>query len=186
MTMRILAVSGSIRAGSFNTALAHATAALAPADTTVEVVDLIRELPHYDPDLDVEPLPAAAEDLRRRFAAADGIVLFAPEYNFGLPGGFKNLIDWASRPYGKHCLVGKPVSVVGSSPSSGGAAQSVSYLRTVLPLLGAELVGDEVTIGKVNTLLDPETGAPSAELAAQMAAMIGLLASRAAAKTELA
>ena len=186
MTLHLLAVSGSIRAGSYNTALAHATAALAPADTTVEVVDLIRALPYYDPDLDVEPLPAAAEDLRRRFAAADGIVLFAPEYNFGLPGGFKNLIDWASRPYGKHCLVGKPVSVVGSSPSSGGAAQAVSYLRTVLPLLGAELVGDEVTIGKVNSLLDPETGAPGAELAAQLAAVVGLLASTAAAKAELA
>ena len=185
MTLHLLAVSGSIRAGSFNTALARASVRLAPPGVSVEALDMIRDLPYYDPDIDIDPVPAAAVELRRRLAQADGIILFTPEYNFGLPGGFKNLIDWASRPYGNHCLVGKPVAVLGSSPSGGGAAKSVTYLHTVLPLIGVELLDEEVTIGNVNKLLDPATGSPNPELADQLASMIAQLAAAAAKKAQL-
>ena len=183
MTLRLLSVSGSLRAGSFSTALARAGAALAPDGARCEPVDLVRDLPLYDQDLDGATVPDRVADVRARLAAADGVLLCTPEYNYGIPGGLKNLVDWASRPFGKHCLVGKPVAVIGCSPGSRGGRASVEYLRMVLPALGATLVGDEILIPKIEDHLDPSTGAPDDEVAARLRAALTALtdAARAAA-----
>ena len=101
LTMRILALSGSLRDGSYNSALARAAAELAPAGVDVEVFDGLGELPLYDADLDVED---AEEDqrcaiCRERIAAADALFVVTPEYNGSISGVLKNAIDWASRPH---------------------------------------------------------------------------------------
>lgn len=185
MTTKLLAISGSLRSGSFTTSVARAAAALAPEGCSLEVAEgaLLRDLPHYDQDADTDstPVPPAAAALRARLAAADGVLFVSPEYNYGIPGGLKNLVDWASRPFGKHCLMGKPVAVVGTSPGSRGGRASVEYLRMVLPALGATLVGDEVMLPAIGDSIDVTTDTPSDELAATLRATLDALVAAATA-----
>lgn len=114
--MRLLAISGSLRARSSNTELLRAVVALAAPGEVVFFTGL-DALPHFNPDLDVEgvPLPAAAADLRAQVAAADGLLVSSPEYAHGVPGSLKNLFDWlVSDPE----LYEKPVGLLNASPSS--------------------------------------------------------------------
>ncbi len=151
---RVLVIPGSLRAGSFSVALARAVCALNVDGVDTEYFDAVRDLPIYDQDLDRDPLPAAAALLRERITAADGLFIVTPEYNYNIPGGLKNAVDWASRPFAAHCLIDKKVAVVGCSPGTRGGKASVEYLRSVVPQLKAHLVGPEVLIPAVNTLVD--------------------------------
>src|SRR4051812_651010 len=94
---RVIGLSGSLRKGSFNTALLHAAVDLAPAGLTIEPAS-IAEIPLYNGDLEQRAYPAAVSALKDRIAAADGLLLVTPEYNNSMPGVFKNAIDWLSRP----------------------------------------------------------------------------------------
>ena len=95
---RILGISGSLRAQSLNTTLLRAAQALAGPGITVELATL-HGIPLYDGDIEVrDGLPAAAAELKERIVASDGVLLVTPEYNNGIPGVFKNAIDWLSRP----------------------------------------------------------------------------------------
>jgi chromate reductase len=116
---RILAICGSLRAQSWNLALTRELQRLAPAGMEVELYERLRELPLYDEDLDTEDPPEPAADLRARIAAADGLLIVTPEYNYSLPGGLKNAIDWASRmPGGTPVLTGRPSAIAGAGPTS--------------------------------------------------------------------
>ena len=90
------------------------------AGNNIEFVlrDYVRELPHYDGDLDIntdtETPPAVVVDFRREMSEAHAIIIGTPEYNYSLPGGLKNVIDWASRPFAKHCLIGRRIGVFGN------------------------------------------------------------------------
>lgn len=134
----IVAIAGSVRAGSFNGMLLRAAQELAPADTTVEAAS-IRDIPLYNGDLEAESgSPPAVQALKERIAAANGVLLVTPEYNNSLPGVFKNAIDWTSRPpadipriYG-----GKPVGVIGATPGSGGTGLAQAAWLPVLRTLG--------------------------------------------------
>src|SRR6185369_14454384 len=98
MAVRIIGISGSLRQGSFNTALLRAAAAAAPADVTIEV-RTIHGIPLYDADIENGPgIPEVVARLKDEIAAADGVLLVTPEYNNSIPGVFKNAIDWLSRP----------------------------------------------------------------------------------------
>jgi len=124
--MRIVALSGSLRSGSYNTALAKALAELAPADCEIEVATPAG-IPVYDGDLEAEQgVPDAVERLKDRVAAADGLILVTPEYNQGVPGTFKNAIDWMSRPSSDIGRVfrGRPVALCGASPGGFGTKSS--------------------------------------------------------------
>src|SRR5262245_65953005 len=93
---RILGISGSLRSGSYNTALLRAAAPLVDAGVELEIA-LLHGIPLYDGDLETaEGLPEAARDLKSRVMACDGLLLATPEYNHGLPGVLKNAIDWLS------------------------------------------------------------------------------------------
>jgi chromate reductase, NAD(P)H dehydrogenase (quinone) len=92
--IRILAISGSLRAASSNTALLKALAALAPADVEVELCDLIGALPIFNPDLEGDLTPAAVRMLAEKVRDADGLIIACPEYAHGIPGGLKNALDW--------------------------------------------------------------------------------------------
>src|SRR5712691_8094834 len=94
----ILGIAGSLRQNSFNAALLRAAAAAAPAGCTVDIAS-IRGIPLYDSDVEAATgVPAVVETLKERVAAADGLLLVTPEYNNSIPGVFKNVIDWLSRP----------------------------------------------------------------------------------------
>ena len=122
--------------------------------------DYVRELPHYDGDLDIntdtETPPKVVADFRREMSEAHAVIIGTPEYNYSLPGGLKNLIDWASRPFAKHCLIGRRVGVFGCAPGDRGGKAAVEYLRNIVPLLGAILVGPELLLPKINSLITPD------------------------------
>ena len=171
--MRILAVSGSLRAGSHNTSLLRAVAELAPAGVEVELWDGLRDVPPYDQDLDgVEPAPAAVESLRRAVAGADAVLFSTPEYNHSIPGALKNALDWASRPHGRHPFTGKPVAVVGSSAGIFGAVWAQAELRKVLGAMGARVVETEVPVGLAQDKFDDKGMLVDDAVRAQLRAML--------------
>ena len=96
--MRILAISGSLRAGSNNTALLRALREEAPEGVDVELWNGLREIPPYDGDLDVVPGPAPVEAFRELVREVDAVFFATPEYNSSVPGALKNALDWGSRP----------------------------------------------------------------------------------------
>lgn len=136
---RILAVSGSTRAGSTNSAMLATAQAVAPEGAVVEVYDGLRLLPHFDPDDDREPLPDAVAGLRGLLKEANAVLFCTPEYAGALPGSFKNLLDWA---VGSDAMDGKPVAWINVSSSITGAAGAHESLRTVLGYLGTRIVED--------------------------------------------
>ncbi len=165
----IIALSGSLRKGSFTSAVLRAAVAHAPVGLNITIVDTVRHLPLYDEDL---ADAGAGDAMRAQIRAADGVLIATPEYNHHLPSPLKNWLDWASRPYGKHPLVEKPVAVFGVSPGSTGAKLAVGYLRYIVPSLGAKLIGDELALGSIKDHLDVETGKVSDEVSSSLAALL--------------
>jgi len=137
--MNIIAISGSVRKDSFNTALLRSLQKLAPAPMTIEIVD-IGNIPLFNQDSEAM-FPEAAQILKDKIEAADGIIIATPEYNRSIPGVLKNAIDWASRPYGKNSFKGKVVLTAGVSVGKIGTAVAQSHLHGVLLHLDAVVMG---------------------------------------------
>ena len=150
--MRILAVSGSLRAGSHNTSLLRAAVDAAPEGVEVELFDPsgIADLPVYDQDLDTGDVPRSVASLREAWATADAILFATPEYNGSVPGGLKNAVDWASRPKGDAALLNQTVAVVGASQGQFGALWAQQDLRRILGIAGARVVGEPVPVSRAH------------------------------------
>jgi NAD(P)H-dependent FMN reductase len=135
----IIGFSGSLRRKSFNSGLLRAAVEAMPEGSTLEIGS-IAEIPLYDADVEAADFPAAVTTLKDRIAAADGLLLVTPEYNNGIPGVFKNAIDWLSRPSSDIARVfgGKPVAVIGASPGGFGTILSQAAWLPVLRTLGAD------------------------------------------------
>jgi chromate reductase, NAD(P)H dehydrogenase (quinone) len=118
---RIIAISGSLRKGSFNTALLHTAKELMPTGVELQIAS-IEGIPLFNEDVEKLGAPAAVNTLKDQFAAADGILISTPEYNNSIPGVLKNAIDWISRPNADMAKVfhGKPFALMGASPSGFG------------------------------------------------------------------
>ena len=134
--LRVLAVSGSLRAQSSNREVLRAATELAPSDFDVELYEGVGELPHFNPDLDrpgsVAPPPVA--DLRARIAAADVVLISTPEYAHGVPGSLKNALDWlVSGPE----IPGKPIAILMTSRYS---VHAPVALREILRTMSARVV----------------------------------------------
>jgi NAD(P)H-dependent FMN reductase len=155
----IIGISGALRRGSFNAALLRAAVEVAPAGLAIEIAS-IRDFPLYDGDVEAEHgLPAAATALKDRIAAADGLLLVTPEYNNGIPGVFKNAIDWLSRPAKDIARVfgGKPVALMGATPGPGGTAMAHAAWLPVLRTLGtAPFYGPRVQVANAAKVFDAE------------------------------
>ena len=151
--MKILAVSGSLRAGSHNTALLHAAAALAPDGVEVELWDGLGDLPIYDQDLE-DDVPESVRRLREDWSSADAILFATPEYNGSVPGGLKNAIDWASRPKGDAALRNQTVAIVGASTGQFGALWAQQDLRRILGIAGARVVEGELPVSRAHEGID--------------------------------
>ncbi|MFF0494111.1 NAD(P)H-dependent oxidoreductase [Nocardia sp. NPDC003482] len=138
---RLLALVGSLRAGSINRQLAEAAAQTAPEGVQVDIFSGLADIPFYNEDLDVPgSVPATAVALREAVAAADGLIFFVPEYNGTIPAALKNAIDWASRPYGQGSIKDKPAAVISASISSNAAKWSHADTVKALGVAGASVV----------------------------------------------
>ena len=138
---RLLALSGSLRAASFNTALARAAQQLAPEGVQIEVATL-HGIPLYDGDVEAQDgVPPAVLALKAQILAADGLILSTPEYNNGVPGVFKNGIDWLSRADLKTVFGGLPVALMGASPGGFGTLSSQAAWLPTLKGLGTQIYG---------------------------------------------
>jgi chromate reductase len=153
--MRVLALPGSLRHGSYNTGLLRAAQALAPAGVELELYDGLAALPPYVQDEEAEP-GASVRDLRTRIAAADAVLVATPEYNSSIPGQLKNALDWVSRPFKENPLRNKTVAVVGASPGAYGAMWAQADLRRVLARIGARVVETELAVAHVHDRFDDE------------------------------
>jgi chromate reductase len=175
--MNIIALSGSLRKGSSNTALVHALQAFAPENMQIEVVG-IGDLPLFNQD-DETAFPAAAQALKDKIAAADGLIIATPEYNRSISGVLKNAIDWLSRPYGKNSFAGKPVLTAGVSGGKIGTAVAQSHLRQILTHLDAHVVGQpELYLGPAGEIFDEEGNITDESTKALLTKALGVLADR--------
>jgi chromate reductase len=136
---RIVAFAGSLRRGSYNRALIHAAVELAPDGMTIEPIE-IGELPFFNADLEAEGDPPSVVAFQAAVRQADGILIATPEYNDGIPGVLTNTIDWGSRLPGRSPLMGKPVAVMGVSPSQIGTARAQLHLRQLLAHVQARIL----------------------------------------------
>lgn len=162
--MHLLAVSGSLRAASTNTALARAALALAPDGVRVSLFEGLDALPHFSPDGDAasEAVPQAVKDWRGAVGSADAVLFVTPEYAYGIPGSLKNALDWLVTS-GE--LWRKPAAAVSASPSALGGEKAHAALCLTLSALEAALVEDAMLrvpfvstkVAKDGTVSDPAT-----------------------------
>lgn len=144
--IRVLGLSGSLRKGSFNTALLRAAAEVAPAGMRVEPYDL-EPIPMYNDDVRMAGYPGPVAALRAAMHEADAILIASPEYNRSVPALLKNAIDWASRQPDQP-FDGKPLAIMGASRGALGAAFANHHLRQIFVVLNAvTLGGPEVMVG---------------------------------------
>ncbi|MYS82606.1 NADPH-dependent FMN reductase [Embleya scabrispora] len=180
--IKILGISGSLRAESHNTLLLRAARKFAPGGIDIEIYDGLREIPPYDMDQDnPDDRPAVVADLRRRITEADGLLIATPEFNYSIPGVLKNAIDWVSTDWTKTeglPLLRKPTAIMGAAPTHFGSVRAQLALRQVFVWTHTDVVGkpeviafrsherfddagnliDEATIGMLRDLLDALAG----------------------------
>jgi chromate reductase, NAD(P)H dehydrogenase (quinone) len=125
----LLGISGSTRKASLNRALLVAVGELLPEGTTFTLYDSIEQLPIFNSDLQE---PTAVLALKSAIAGADGVVFAVPEYNYSIPGGLKNALDWVSRPPATSPLRGKPVGLVGAATGMSGTIRAQNHMRQML------------------------------------------------------
>ncbi len=163
--MRILGIAGSVRRGSHNRRLLRAAGEMLPPGVEFVEWEGLAGLPIFDEDLESSP-PAAVEEFLSAVEEAEGILIATPEYNASVPGGLKNALDWASRPFPDNVLREKPAAVIGASTGLFGAVWAQAEVRKALKASGAHVLESELPVGLADsafgpgdTLADPELGA---------------------------
>jgi chromate reductase, NAD(P)H dehydrogenase (quinone) len=153
---RIVAFAGSLRRGSYNRALVHAAQELAPEGMTIGPIE-IGELPFYNADVEAEGDPPDVAAFKAALRHADGVLMATPEYNDGIPAVLTNAIDWGSRLPGRSPLMGKPVALMGASPSQTGTARAQLHLRQLLSHVQARLLPPpELLVARAHERFDAE------------------------------
>jgi len=154
--IQLVGMSGSLRKGSYNTMLLKAALKLLPADVSMEIIS-IADIPLYNADLDLpaaKQRPEAVEHFRKMLTDADGILISSPEYNYSIPGGLKNAIDWASRGEDSP-LLHKPIAVVGATTSLWGTARmQVAFHNVFLFLDMKPVYKPEVLVAQAEKKFD--------------------------------
>jgi len=146
--MKILAISGSLRAASNNTALLRAAVRLAPEDICVELYRDLGNLPLFNPDIEVSAFPAVAS-LREKLIAADAVLIASPEYAHGVTGALKNALDWM---VSSEAFVNKPVALLNTSPR---AVHAQASLKETLTVMSARIIEEaSITVPILGSGLD--------------------------------
>jgi NAD(P)H-dependent FMN reductase len=178
-TCRILLVSGSLRGRSTNLAVLRTAQSLAPEGCAGLLFGGLAGLPPFNPDADADPLPPAAADLRRQIREADALLFSAPEYAGGLPGSFKNLLDWTVGDEQVGSIYEKPVAWINASPR--GAPNAHESLRKVLGYVKAAIVGSacvhipvtEALVGDDGLIADPAVRVRISDSLAELIRAVG-------------
>ena len=158
--MKLLAISGSLRASSLNTCVLHAARSLAPAGVEIELFEAIDKLPFFNSDLESGHLPERVVRFRAVIGAADGLLISSPEYARGVSGVMKNALDWL---VGSEDFPGKPVALINTSPR---ATHALAALTLTLETMSARLIKDaSITLPLLGTAHDAGSIAADPELA---------------------
>jgi chromate reductase len=155
-SIHLIGISGSLRKDSLNTSLLHAAKELLPEGVTLEIIS-IADIPFYNGDQDLpmaQERPDGVKKFRERIAAADGIVIASPEYNYSVPGVLKNAVDWASR--GEDSPIrNKPVALMGASPGLWGTVRMQLAFLPIFLTLGMKVAEKpEVLVAQANKKFD--------------------------------
>ncbi len=181
--MRVLGISGSLRADSLNSRLLRSAAGQLPGGVELTILEGLREIPPFDADS--EPRPAlAVERLREQIAGADAILIATPEYNNSVPGQLKNALDWASRPVATNALRNKPVAVIGASTGMFGAVWAQAEARKVLAATGARVVDRELPVANAAEAFDEHGDLRDRDLREQLESILSELVATAAQRSE--
>jgi chromate reductase, NAD(P)H dehydrogenase (quinone) len=173
--MRILGIAGSVRRESHNRKLLRAAGEVLPPGAELVEWDGLASLPIFDQDLESDPPPAVREFLAA-IEEADALLIATPEYNASLPGGLKNALDWASRPFPDNVLRSKPSVVIGASTGLFGAVWAQAEVRKVLQASGADVVENELPVGMADSAFTDDGALADPKLTARMADLLGDLA----------
>jgi chromate reductase len=154
-TVKVLGIAGSLRRKSYNKELLAAAGRQMPDGMTLEVFDLA-PIPLYNEDVREQGFPPAVDELRKKIAAADAVLIAMPEFNFSIAGVLKNAIDWISRPP-EQPFKDKPVAIMGATTGVWGTIRGQYHLRQVLGCLEAHILHKpEIMVAQVNTKIDAE------------------------------
>jgi chromate reductase len=171
--MQLLGISGSLRRGSYNSALIDAAAASCGSSVDLVIWRGLGDIPPYNEDL--EEAPTSVAKLRLEIAQADAVLIATPEYNASIPGVLKNALDWASRPFPDNSFRGKPVAVIGASTGLFGARWAQAELRKVLKTIGASVLETELPVASAHNAFTAEGRLHEPRLAANLCSIVGEL-----------
>lgn len=151
--IKVLGFAGSLRKGSYNKLLLKTLKGLCPDNCEIEIFDL-EGIPPFNQDLESNP-PDKVKEFKNKIKGADAVLIATPEYNYSIPGVLKNVIDWASRPYGDNVFSGKPGAIIGCSIGMLGTARAQYHLRQVCVFLNILLLNQpEVMVPFVDKKVD--------------------------------
>jgi chromate reductase, NAD(P)H dehydrogenase (quinone) len=170
--MRILGIAGSVRRGSHNRRLLRAAGDMLPSGVDFVEWEGLAGLPIFDEDLEDSP-PPAVQDFLDAVADADALLIATPEYNASVPGGLKNALDWASRPFPENVLREKPSVVIGASTGLFGAVWAQAEVRKALKASGAHVLESELPVGMADSAFNPDDSLADPELAARLGDLLG-------------
>jgi chromate reductase len=181
---RILGFAGSLRSRSYNRALLRVAAEEAPEGMSIETFDLA-DIPLYNQDVEDQGDPGPVAEFKEAISRCEGVLISTPEYQHGMSGVLKNALDWASRPAGGSVMKGKPVAIMGASPSPIGTARSHLQLRHTLNYLQADMVfRPEVLVAQAREKFDEEGRFTDETGRRSMAELLEALAGKIAARSE--
>lgn len=167
--MKFLAISGSLRAASYNSALLRAMVRLAPASTSIELYHGLGDLPLFNPDLEASD-PAPVAQLRTRIIGADALLIASPEYAHGITGVMKNALDWM---IGCEAFVHKPVALLNAAPR---ATHAQASLTEIVTMMSAQIVGEaSITVPVQGSGLSEEEIAAHPQISAALRAALTAL-----------
>ena len=170
--MRILGIAGSVRRGSHNRRLLRAAGEALPPGADLLEWDGLAAIPAFDEDLELDP-PAPVRDFMELIEEADALLIATPEYNASVPGGLKNALDWASRPFPDNVLRDKPSAVIGASTGLFGAVWAQAEVRKALKASGAHVLESELPVGMADSAFDPDDTLADPELTARLGDLLG-------------
>ena len=149
----VVAIVGSLRKDGFTLKIANALAKLAPDTLKLDVVTL-HDISFFNQDLEAAP-PADWLAFREKVQKSNGVLFVTPEYNRSIPGVLKNVIDVASRPYGKSSFLGKPTGIISNSPGPLGGVSAAKHLQNILPGIAGPILGQpEIYLNGVGDAFD--------------------------------
>lgn len=171
--IKILAISGSLRQKSSNTALMNAIISLGSTNIEFSIYRGLGELPHFNPDIDIDEGPTRVRELRTQLKEADGVLICTPEYGNGVPGVLKNALDWI---VSSGEFMNKPTAVISASPSPMGGELAHASLLLTLNMINAEVVkGATMIIPHITLKLNKEGVITNPETSQELQLVLGEL-----------